>query len=86
MMRSGDAMPGGATSSSQEGAMKQGYIRLLPYMLKFLEGTRQIIRYHDVTPGLPDHLEYGVSGRDQRLQTGAVKMKCGTFCGCSTRW
>ncbi len=45
------AMPGGATSSSQEGAMKQGYIRLLPYMLKFLEGTRQIIRYHDVTPG-----------------------------------
>jgi pyruvate carboxylase len=44
-------MPGGATSSSQEGAMKQGYIRLLPYMLKFLEGTRRIIRYHDVTPG-----------------------------------
>lgn len=44
-------MPGGATSSSQEGAMKQGYIHLLPYMLKFLEGTRQIIRYHDVTPG-----------------------------------
>lgn len=44
-------MPGGATSSSQEGAKKQGYIRLLPYMLKFLEGTRQIVRYHDVTPG-----------------------------------
>ena len=44
-------MPGGATSSSQEGAMKQGYIRLLPYMLKFLAGTRQIIKYHDVTPG-----------------------------------
>jgi pyruvate carboxylase len=44
-------MPGGATSSSQEGAMKQGYIHLLPYMLKFLEGTRKIIRYHDVTPG-----------------------------------
>lgn len=44
-------MPGGATSSSQEGAMKQGYINLLPYMLKFLEGTRQIVRYHDVTPG-----------------------------------
>ena len=42
-------MPGGATSSSQEGAMKQGYIHLLPYMLKFLEGTRQIVR--DVTPG-----------------------------------
>ncbi|HSW46800.1 MAG TPA: pyruvate carboxylase [Phycisphaerae bacterium] len=45
------AMPGGATSSSQEGAMKQGYIRLLPYMLRFLAGTRQIVRYHDVTPG-----------------------------------
>jgi pyruvate carboxylase len=44
-------MPGGATSSSQEGAMKQGYIHLLPYMLKFLSGTRQIVRYHDVTPG-----------------------------------
>lgn len=44
-------MPGGATSSSQEGAMKQGYIHLLPYMLQFLEGTRQIVRYHDVTPG-----------------------------------
>lgn len=44
-------MPGGATSSSQEGAMKQGHIHLLPYMLKFLEGTRQIVRYHDVTPG-----------------------------------
>ena len=45
------AMPGGATSSSQEGAMKQGYIHLLPYMLKFLAGTRRITRYHDVTPG-----------------------------------
>jgi len=44
-------MPGGATSSSQEGAMKQGYIHLLPYMLRFLAGTRQITRYHDVTPG-----------------------------------
>ncbi|MBU3832387.1 MAG: pyruvate carboxylase, partial [Candidatus Desulfovibrio faecigallinarum] len=44
-------MPGGATSSSQEGAMKQGYIHLLPYMLRFLEQTRQIVRYHDVTPG-----------------------------------
>jgi len=44
-------MPGGATSSSQEGALKQGYIRLLPYMLRFLAGTRKIIRYHDVTPG-----------------------------------
>jgi pyruvate carboxylase len=44
-------MPGGATSSSQEGAMKQGYIRLLPQMLKFLAGIRKIVRYHDVTPG-----------------------------------
>jgi len=44
-------MPGGATSSSQEGALKQGYINLLPYMLKFLAGTRRIVRYHDVTPG-----------------------------------
>lgn len=44
-------MPGGATSSSQEGAMKQGYIHLLPYMLQFLAGTRRIVRYHDVTPG-----------------------------------
>jgi pyruvate carboxylase len=45
------AMPGGATSSSQEGAMQQGYIHLLPYMLRFLAGTRKIVRYHDVTPG-----------------------------------
>ncbi|MFH0925266.1 MAG: pyruvate carboxylase [bacterium] len=45
------AMPGGATSSSQEGALKQGYIHLLPFMLRFLAGTRNIIRYHDVTPG-----------------------------------
>ena len=44
-------MPGGATSSSQEGAMKQGYIHLLPLMLKFLAGIRKIVRYHDVTPG-----------------------------------
>jgi pyruvate carboxylase len=44
-------MPGGATSSSQEGAMQQGYIHLLPYMLKFLAGTRKVVRYHDVTPG-----------------------------------
>lgn len=44
-------MPGGATSSSQEGALKQGYIHLLPDMLHFLEGTRQIVKYHDVTPG-----------------------------------
>lgn len=45
------AMPGGATSSSQEGALKQGYIHLLPHMLRFLAGTRKIVRYHDVTPG-----------------------------------
>lgn len=45
------AMPGGATSSSQEGAKQQGYIHLLPYMLRFLAGTRKIVRYHDVTPG-----------------------------------
>ncbi|MDL2316540.1 pyruvate carboxylase [Desulfovibrio sp. OttesenSCG-928-A18] len=44
-------MPGGATSSSQEGALKQGYIQLLPYMLRYLAGIRQIVRYHDVTPG-----------------------------------
>ncbi len=44
-------MPGGATSSSQEGALKQGYIHLLPQMLRFLAGTRQIVKYHDVTPG-----------------------------------
>jgi pyruvate carboxylase len=44
-------MPGGATSSSQEGALKQGYIHLLPHMLRFLAGSRQIVHYHDVTPG-----------------------------------
>jgi pyruvate carboxylase len=44
-------LPGGATSSSQEGAMKQGYIQLLPYMLRFLAGARRLVRYHDVTPG-----------------------------------
>ena len=44
-------MPGGATSSSQEGAMKQGYIKLLPEMLRFLAAIRKIVRYHDVTPG-----------------------------------
>ncbi len=45
------AMPGGATSSSQEGALKQGYIHLLPSMLEFLGEARKIVRYHDVTPG-----------------------------------
>ncbi|MDR2368766.1 MAG: pyruvate carboxylase [Deltaproteobacteria bacterium] len=44
-------MPGGATSSSQEGAMKQGYIQFLPQMLTYLSGVRKIVRYHDVTPG-----------------------------------
>ena len=44
-------MPGGATSSSQEGALQQGYISLLPHMLRFLAGTRRIVFYHDVTPG-----------------------------------
>jgi pyruvate carboxylase len=44
-------MPGGATSSSQEGAMKQGYIQFLPQMLNFLAGVRRLVRYHDVTPG-----------------------------------
>jgi pyruvate carboxylase len=44
-------MPGGATSSSQEGAMKQGYIQFLPHMLNYLAGLRRIVRYHDVTPG-----------------------------------
>ncbi|NLB34805.1 MAG: pyruvate carboxylase [Elusimicrobia bacterium] len=44
-------MPGGATSSSQEAALKQGYIHLLPYILRYLALTRQIIKYHDVTPG-----------------------------------
>ncbi|MDR1606817.1 MAG: pyruvate carboxylase [Deltaproteobacteria bacterium] len=44
-------MPGGATSSSQEGAMKQGYIQFLPHMLRYLAGLRRIVRYHDVTPG-----------------------------------
>lgn len=44
-------LPGGATSSSQEGAMKQGSIQLLPLMLEFLECSRRIVRYHDVTPG-----------------------------------
>ncbi|MDR1312668.1 MAG: pyruvate carboxylase [Deltaproteobacteria bacterium] len=44
-------MPGGATSSSQEGAMKQGYIQFLPHMLRYLAGVRKIVRYHDVTPG-----------------------------------
>ncbi len=44
-------LPGGATSSSQEAALKQGYAFLLPHILLILELCRKIIRYHDVTPG-----------------------------------
>ncbi|MDL1973664.1 MAG: pyruvate carboxylase [Deltaproteobacteria bacterium] len=44
-------LPGGATSSSQEGALKQGYAFLLPSILLVLEFYRKLIRYHDVTPG-----------------------------------
>jgi len=44
-------LPGGATSSSQEAAVKQGYAFLLPYILEILEHVRRLIRYHDVTPG-----------------------------------
>ena len=31
--------------------LRSGYINLLQQMLKFLEGIRHIVRYHDVTPG-----------------------------------
>ena len=31
--------------------LAQGYIHLLPRMLDFLAGSRQIVRYHDVTSG-----------------------------------
>ncbi len=44
-------LPGGATSSSQEAALKQGYAFLLPHILEVLALYRKIIRYHDVTPG-----------------------------------
>ncbi len=44
-------LPGGATSSSQEAALKQGYAFLLPDILRVLELVRRLIRYHDVTPG-----------------------------------
>ncbi|MFH1075595.1 MAG: pyruvate carboxylase [Pseudomonadota bacterium] len=44
-------LPGGATSSSQEDALKQGYAFLLPSILMVLELYRKLIRYHDVTPG-----------------------------------
>ncbi len=44
-------MPGGAISSSQEGALQQGYIFLLPQILEYLGIVRQLVLYHDVTPG-----------------------------------
>ena len=44
-------LPGGATSSSQEAALKHGYAFLLPSILSVLELYRKLIRYHDVTPG-----------------------------------
>ena len=44
-------MPGGAISSSQEGALQQGYIFLLPQILEYLAIVRQLVLYHDVTPG-----------------------------------
>ena len=44
-------LPGGATASSQEEALKQGYAFLLPIILQVLELYRKVIRYHDVTPG-----------------------------------
>ncbi|WGK69413.1 pyruvate carboxylase [Candidatus Haliotispira prima] len=44
-------MPGGAISSSQEGAMQQGYIFLLPQILEYLAIVRRMVLYHDVTPG-----------------------------------
>ncbi len=44
-------LPGGATSSSQEDALKHGYAFLLPSILLVLELYRKLIRYHDVTPG-----------------------------------
>ncbi|MEM9424386.1 MAG: pyruvate carboxylase, partial [Spirochaetota bacterium] len=44
-------MPGGAISSSQEGALQQGYIFLLPQILDYLSIVRQLVLYHDVTPG-----------------------------------
>ena len=44
-------MPGGAISSCQEGALQQGYIFLLPQILEYLAIVRQLVLYHDVTPG-----------------------------------
>ena len=76
-------MPGGATSSSQEGALKQGYIKLLPYMLKFLEGTRKVVRYHDVTPGsqITWNTAFLAVERVPTSAVGGVRSA-----GCSTSW
>lgn len=61
------AMPGGATSSSQEGALKQGYIHLLPYMLKFLGRNAQDRTLSRRDARFPDHLEHGLSCRNRSL-------------------
>jgi pyruvate carboxylase len=69
-------MPGGATSSSQQGALNQGYIHLLPQMLRFLAGLRQIVHYHDVTPGSQitwNTAFLAVTGAHRRGGTGAVQ-------------
>ncbi|RJX30369.1 MAG: pyruvate carboxylase [Oxalobacter sp.] len=69
-------MPGGATSSSQQGALNQGYIHLLPQMLRFLAGSRQIVHYHDVTPGSQitwNTAFLGVTGAYRRGGTHAVE-------------
>jgi len=69
-------MPGGATSSSQQGAFNQGYIHLLPQMLRFLAGLRQIVHYHDVTPGSQitwNTAFLGVTGAYRRGGTAAVE-------------
>ncbi|MCL1886959.1 MAG: pyruvate carboxylase [Betaproteobacteria bacterium] len=69
-------MPGGATSSSQQGAFNQGYIHLLPQMLRFLAGARQIVHYHDVTPGSQitwNTAFLAVTGAHRRGGDGAVQ-------------
>ncbi len=69
-------MPGGATSSSQQGAFNQGYIHLLPQMLRFLAGSRQIVHYHDVTPGSQitwNTAFLAVTGAHRRGGTSAVQ-------------
>nr|WP_319393528.1 pyruvate carboxylase [uncultured Desulfobacter sp.] len=80
-------MPGGATSSSQEGAMKQGYIHLLPHMLEFLKGTRKITRYHDVTPGSQitwNTAFLAVTGAYQRGEDKAVQRLLDTLNAVNT--